>query len=188
MAQSQRAGALNHWVQVLSLEETADGWAWAVTRGTWANLTLGTGRNLFSAVGIGARDCTLVVRAQALELSQAMRWGQQHIFLTSILPGDDRGHLVLHGALVETAECLANVHEEDGGQRFPGVLTEKYVRYEQPDPYAVNRLTYVLVTPKAVVLQRGGLVTVNGVNYEVQTAHTLDQWKNEYEVFRTDDL
>ena len=68
------------------------------------------------------------------------------------------------------------------------MLTEKYVRYEQPDPYAVNRLTYVLVTPKAVVLQRGGLVTVNGVNYEVQTAHTLDQWKNEYEVFRTDDL
>ena len=55
-------------------------------------------------------------------------------------------------------------------------------------PYSTNAITYVLVTPKAIQLQRGGLVGVDGTNYEVQLAHVLDPWKNEYEIMRREDL
>ena len=78
--------------------------------------------------------------------------------------------------------------DQRGGIRFPGILTEKYMKWEQPEPYSVNRLAYVLVTPKPIQLQRGGLVGVSGINYEVQLAHTLDPYKNEYEIVRTEDL
>ena len=53
---------------------------------------------------------------------------------------------------------------------------------------AVNTLTYVLVTPKAAALEPGSLAEVDGVPYEVQVAHTLDRWKNEYEIVRVVDL
>ena len=68
------------------------------------------------------------------------------------------------------------------------MLTEKHLKWEQPEPYSINRITYVLVTPKAIRLQRGGLVGVDGTNYEVQLAHVLDPWKNEYEIMRREDL
>ena len=55
-------------------------------------------------------------------------------------------------------------------------------------PYSTNIITYVLVTPKAVTLQRGSVVSVNGTDYAVLLAHVLDPYKNEYEICRTEDL
>ena len=86
---------------------------------------------------------------------------------------------------MDLAQCRA---EAGNGAIFPAVLTEKHLKWEQPEPYSINRITYVLVTPKAVTLTRGKLVEVNGVNYEVQLAHVLDSYKNEYEIVRTEDL
>lgn len=188
MAKTETTGAMNRWMQVLRLEKTKTGWVWGEERGTWAGLSLGTEKNLFSRVGLGARNCTMHLRAQRLSLDQALKWGTQHIFLTSIQPGEDRGHLLVQGAFVELADCAASTPHSPDGETFPAVLTEKYLAHEQMNPYAVNRLTYVLVTPKVIVLQRGGIVAVNGIRYEVQVAHSLDPHKNEYEIFRTDEL
>lgn len=190
MRPSIDAGQLRERLQVLELARADQKtWTWKCVRMAPGHVELGTGNNLFSSVGIGARDCSLVLRAQPLTLDQALRWGDQHIFLTSIQPGIDRGHLAVRGALVDLVDCVADVHGPESGQlKFPAVLTEKYVRYGQPDPYATNQITYVLVTPAVVDLQRGGLVTVAGVNYVVQTAHVLDPHKREYEILRTDDL
>ncbi len=53
---------------------------------------------------------------------------------------------------------------------------------------ATNTLTYVLVTPKEIDLQAGGLVEINGVPYPIQTLHDLDPDKREYELVRKVDL
>lgn len=60
---------------------------------------------------------------------------------------------------------------------FPAVLTEKYLKHEQLEPYAINLITYVLVTPPSVELKRGGLVQVDGTAYEVQLGACAGQHK-----------
>lgn len=182
------AGRLDQPLEVLELLETSTGvWEWVAVRRAWAQVEQTAKTNLFSKVGVGARDAAVVLRQQPLTLYQALRWKGQHLFLTSITRRD-RNHLDVAAALVDLVECRADADEGEGGTRFPGVLTEKYAKWDQPEPYSVNQLTYVLVTPKGIALQRGGLTAVAGVNYEVQAAHTLDPYKNEYEIVRTEDL
>lgn len=176
------AGELRERLEVLALRETSPGvWSWEPVRRTWGKVTVDGKSNLFSSVGIGARNAALVARKQELSLRYGMRWRGQHLFLTQITELD-RTHLSLSAALVALADC------EMDGISFPGVLTEKYNKWSQPEPYSVSQITYVLVTPPEIRLQRGGLVAVNGRNYEVQAAHTLDPNKIEYEIFRTEDL
>lgn len=67
MADYIDAGKLNQPVQVLELRETAPGvWEWTPVRRTWASITFQSKTNLFSKVGIGARDAAVIVRRQAL--------------------------------------------------------------------------------------------------------------------------
>lgn len=187
MRPSIDAGKLRDTLQVLELREDPAGtWTWQEVRKARGQVELSTSRNLFSTVGIGARGAEIILRRQPLTLHNALLWGERHLFLTAILP-QGRLHLRVEAALAEPVECREGMDKE-GGVRFPGILTEKYMKWEQPEPYSVNRLAYVLVTPKTIQLQRGGLVGVSGVNYEVQLAHTLDPWKNEYEIVRTEDL
>ena len=182
------AGKLDQPLEVLELQETGPGvWEWATVRRAWAQVEQTTKTNLFSKVGVGARDAAIVLRRQSLTLHQALRWKGRHLFLTSITLRD-RGHLDVAAALVNPVDCRTEGEEGASGLQFPGILTEKYLKWEQPEPYSVNQLTYVLVTPKVIDLQLGGLVSVAGINYEVQVAHTLDEYKNEYEIFRKGDL
>ncbi|KGF56167.1 hypothetical protein HMPREF9460_01369, partial [Flavonifractor plautii 1_3_50AFAA] len=93
MADYIDAGKLNQPVQVLELRETAPGvWEWVPARRTWASITLQPKTNLFSKVGIGARNAAVIVRRQPLTLHHALRWGDTHLFLTSITPMG-RNHL-----------------------------------------------------------------------------------------------
>ena len=177
------AGRLNQPLEVLELRETATGvWEWVTLRRAWAQVEQTAKTNLFSKVGVGARDAAIVIRRQSLTLHQALRWKGRHLFLTSITHRD-RNYLDVAAALVDLVDCRS-----EDGVRFPGVITEKYAKWDQPEPYSINQMTYVLVTPKGIVLQRGGLVAVAGTNYEVQVAHILDPYKNEYEIVRTEDL
>lgn len=176
------AGELRERLEVLAFQETTPGvWSWEPVRRTWGKVTVDGKSNLFSAVGIGARNASLVVRKQELSLRYGMRWRGQHLFLTQITELD-RTHLSLSAALVELADS------EMDGVTFPGVLTEKYNKWSQTEPYSVNQITYVLVTPPEIRLDLGGIVRVNGLKYEVQVAHTLDPSKIEYEIVRTEDL
>ena len=81
------AGKLNQPVEILTIQESPAGtWSWQSTRPARAQVELTTRSNLFSQVGIGARGAELVLRRQALTLHQAILWGEQHLFLTAILP------------------------------------------------------------------------------------------------------
>ena len=81
MADYIDAGKLNKAAQVLELRETAPGvWEWTPVRRAWASITFQSKTNLFSKVGIGARDAAVIVRRQPLTLHHALRWGDTHLF------------------------------------------------------------------------------------------------------------
>lgn len=65
---------------------------------------------------------------------------------------------------------------------FPGFLTEKYLGFEQKEIHAETKTTYVLVTPKAIILQSGDVVQIADDFYTVKIIHILDEYKNEYEI------
>lgn len=181
------AGKLNKRLGVLALRETAEGWEWEETGKVWARVELTGKSNLFSRVGIGARDALITIRKRALSLHQALRWEGRHLFLTEITE-PEKGWMEVHAALVEPVECIANVHEGSGGPRFPGVLTERYVRHEQGEPMETNAICYVLVVPKPITFRLGGLIRVGETVFKVLALHPLDPLKNEYEIMRIDDL
>lgn len=198
------AGSLNERLERLELQQTEEHtWEWVSVGRLWGQVTVDGGKNLFSSVGIGARNVKLVIRSRRLTLHEALRWNGQHIFLTSITKRD-RMHLDLQGALVSVVTCKGlgyittvgagnrPVKQEKPEQTFPGVLTEKYVRYEIEDSYAKARRLLVLVTPKEIDLLEGDLVTVTdgpaAAVYNVQTRHVLDEFKNEYEIMYSRDI
>lgn len=184
---SKACGDLRERLQVLAVDTDAAGMRWLICRTVWGNVQPLKKETVFSRAGISAPGVQIVLRRQALQRTNALRWKGHHIFLTDIQPFGP-GHILATGALVELASCTVEADMPGGGWRFLAVLTEKYIRHEQLEPYAINTLTYVLVTPKEVELKRGTLVWVNKIPYEVQLAHVLDSTKNEYEIVRTEDL
>lgn len=192
------AGDLSERLELLELRETEAGtWEWVGIGRLWAQVEVDGGKNLFSSIGIGARNAKLVLRTRPLTLHQALRWKKQYLFLTSVTKLD-RLHLQVQAALVEPVACLATRTEDTVGEAgrptpsetmrvsFPGVLTEKYARYEREETHAEGETGYVLVTPKAIALNAGDLVTVQegpGKDvYHVTVCHVLDPYKNEYEI------
>ena len=115
MADYIDAGKLNKAAQVLELRETAPGvWEWTPVRRAWASITFQSKTNLFSKVGIGARDAAVIVRRQPLTLNHALRWGDTHLFLTSIVPMG-RNHL-------EVAKCVAKFLVKKFGRKICNVV------------------------------------------------------------------
>ena len=160
------AGDLSERLELLELKETQpDTWEWVSSGRLWAQIAVDGGKNLFSSVGIGTRNTKLVLRTRPLNLHQALRWKEQHLFLTGITKLD-RMHLAVSAALVETVACKAqrsrSAVDPDRNNRpvstqlpelsFPGVLTEKYVRY--------NRVLALLLTIPGV--ENFSALTING--------------------------
>lgn len=180
---------LKERIQVQRLLRCAESnaYAWSVVRNTWAAAEQDTRSNLFSSVGIGARGVTFTLRrSRTLTLHDAFLWRGQFCFLTSIVDGDP-GFQVVKAALCRPVDCVQDADREPQGCRFPGILTEKYVGHEQLDPHAEVTGDFVLVTPKAAVLEPGSWVTVGGRYFLVRVPHELDPYKNEYEIRRKED-
>ena len=75
------AGKLDQPLEVLELHETAAGvWEWVALRRAWAQVEQTAKTNLFSKVGVGARDAAIVLRRQSITLHNALRWRGQHCF------------------------------------------------------------------------------------------------------------
>ncbi|KGF56619.1 hypothetical protein HMPREF9460_00880 [Flavonifractor plautii 1_3_50AFAA] len=60
----------------------------------------------------------MIVRRQPLTLHHALRWGDTHLFLTSIVPMG-RNHLEVDAAVVETVACTAVRTEDTVGEKRP---------------------------------------------------------------------
>lgn len=191
-------GELNEQVEILELRQNSTEFAWIKVSTAWAKAETEKAqnrKNLFSSVGIGAKSIALRMWKQNLTLHNAVRCRGKFCFLTSI---DDADCLFyeITAALIEPTICaVTHVITEKNEMKnpvaiksemitFPAVLTEKYLGFEQKEPQAVTETTYVLVTPKAIELLISDLVDIAGKKYCVQVAHTLDEYKNEYEVYR----
>ena len=187
---------------MLELREAPGGWRWEETRKTWAGVEESSTRNLFSAIGLGARSVELLLRRQTLTLHNALCWRGQHLFLTEI--NTLGGWLEVKAAAVQVSDCVAQTYTQardpakgNRPQRvagpavvIPGVVTEKYIGYDREETHGEITRTMVLVTPKAVELDEGDVVTVAGSGagrYHVTAVHLLDTYKNEYEMTRRED-
>lgn len=184
-------GAMDQKVQVQQLvyDETANAYTWETLYSAWAAAKLDTKSNLFSSVGIGARGVTFTMWTNPkLTLLKAIRWKNQFCFITAIIPVGDGLHSTVQAAIVDPVTCRRDVDQGETGDLFPGILTEKYLGHEQRDPMAVNTTTLVLVVPKEITLDLGSLARCGTLIYEVQVAHELDEYKNEYEITRKADV
>ena len=181
------AGRLDKVVQVLELQETSHGiLEWVPVRTIYAAVEFSQKKNLFSTVGIGARDVSLVVWRRAISLHNAIQMGNDFLFLTGITDRN-RNQLNIKAALCSLVTCQADMDLEPHGIVFPGVLTEKYVGHDQPDFHSEVTTTYVLVTPKSVELRPGSWLVAGGKYYLVLTPHLLDPYRNEFEIRRKED-
>ena len=79
------------------------------------------------------------------------------------------------------------VDEQKPVLTFPGMLVEKYLRSNTETGHDEGEVTLVLVTPKQVQVDAGKLIEVQGKPYKVAVCHMLDEYKNEYEIIRTED-
>lgn len=175
--------------EVVRLHVTDGAVGWKLLRRIRLHAERMTRPVLFSANGLSAEGWRLTIRQQDIRITDAIRIGGDHLFLTKIEQTLERpGFLTVDAAKVRTVHCCAAVETSQPGPTFPAALTEKYIRHEQHMPEAVNLLCYVLVTPKCVDLTPGSLVDVDGEPYEVLLAHRLDEAKNEYEIYRKADL
>ena len=196
-------------IEVLRLQKTGEeppAYQWATAESRWAQGELTGKSNLFSQVGIGLRGAEFRLhRAGGITLFDAVRWRGEHYFLTGIQQ-EGPAEAVLTAALAQPIPCTAwrmggktpgaygQPKEYRRALEFPGILVEKWQGYRQGSPQGIVESTQVLVAPKAVELRVGDRVTTGagrtgpedngGPTYEVQIPHTLDPYKNEYELYR----
>lgn len=196
MAGQINPGEFNNKISVLKLKQSDNVFSWEQVSNLFAKVEQSSSNNLFSRVGIGAKSIKFTIRRKRdLTLHDAFCWRGKHCFLTDIVD-IDRMYYEVTAALIEPTLCSVErtsepildaynrpIYDENSHTiRFPACMTEKYIRQTQEQPMTTIESCYVLVTPKAIVLFTGEIVIINDAKYEVIVSHTLDEYKNEYEI------
>jgi len=194
-----KAGELQDEISILELKCSGGEYSWEVAEAAFAKAERLKGNNIFSSVGLGARSVKFTIRQCPLSLHNAIEWNGRHCFLTDII-SIDREYYEITAALIEPRTCTVSrktfdrdtlnrlVLSEESTLTFPAVLTEKYLGHTQGEPMATVEIRYVLVTPKVIALRPGEIVAVDSQPFNVLLAHTLDEYKNEYEITRKEDV
>lgn len=179
---------------ILSFRGSGDGknYFWIPSSRAWCKAEMKTQGNIFSKIGISAKTTIFTMYQRDITLENALRWKGQFCFITDIIP--DGIYLIVTAALVKPVLCTAKRIASTAGENnlveeteeptvnFPGVLTEKYLNFAKDEPHSANETTFVLVTPKQVKLKAGDIVETEERSYAVISGHTLDGYKNEYEI------
>ncbi len=188
-----QAGTFDTPAAVLHLDQQDDTYQWQESGCILVKAEPQSKTNLFSKVGLGQKSIRFTMRKRPLTLHDAIQWQGKHCFLTDIRE-IDRMYLEVTTALIDPISCIAfhTAQILDDLNRpafkniriasFPGFLTEKYLGFEQKEVHTETQTTYVLVTPKAIVLQSGDLVQIGDDFYTIKIIHVLDEYKNEYEI------
>lgn len=199
------ASALREKIEILTLTRDAEtgALAWTPERKRWAAVKLDSQRNLFSAVGVGARGVTVTIRPdRRLTLRDAIRWNGEFLHLTAISMGAERDRQEIRAAICHPEMLTAKPQDRTGrdarnrpvaipqaSYTFPGILTERYHRSEEDEVFRREMLERVLVTPKAVELRPGDLVQRGEEPpYTVLQRLDLEDYKTEYVIERRGDV
>lgn len=194
-------GEFNNKISVLALKQIENTFLWEQTSSPWAKTEQLSSNNLFSRIGLGAKSIKFTMRKRKdLSLHNAFRWKGKHCFLTDIVE-IDRMYYEVTAALIEPRSCSVRrtgkpglndlnrpVYGDSETLVFPACLTEKYMGYTQEAPMAIQETRYVLITPKSINLITGELVVIDEIPYTVVIPHTLDEYKNEYEIIAKGDV
>ncbi len=189
------AGELKDRISLMELKQVLNTYSWEQATLFWAKAEPLKENNIFSKVGLSTKSIKFKVRKNSsLSLHNAFRWKGKHCFLTNITETDPM-FLEITAALIEPYTCTVErtgqptldnlnrpVYGDSNALTFPGCLTEKYLGHVQGEPMTSVEARYVLVTPKTIILSTGELVTINNIPYTVLIPHTLDIYKNEYEI------
>lgn len=183
---------------VLSRDENGD-FSWTVQKALWTHLKETAKTNLFSKIGLGAKTAEFTLRkTNGITLHNAFLCGGRFYFLTDIQP-DGVVLLDITAACVrpvqwtlyrctQTQDVYAGSGEPERLFCFPAPCVEKYLKFSQETPMAQTEASFVLVTPKAIELRVSDLVESSLGSFAVRMCHTLDEFKNEYEVYRKVDV
>lgn len=176
-------------IEILSFFGENGVYGWQSIGSIWADVSFGSGRNNYSSAGIGAENIRISARNVPIGLDNAISINGKHCIITRIEPTERRGWVIIDAAQVRLADCVG-LCERSEAERvyFPAIITEKYIRHERVEPMSTNIISYVLITPKNIELEAGGLIKADGIMYEIQCCHMLGEHKNEYEAVRTIDL
>lgn len=196
------AGKLDKNADILECKRDDCGnWAWEPVRSIWTSVEIQSRTNIFSKIGIGARDALIVTWRQEISLSNALRLNGQFLFLTSITERG-RNQIELKAAVCDPVTLTAKPQDRTGRDSmnrptvikqasftFHGILTELYRRNEPDEIYRSTTLQRALVTPKPIILRPGDLVqAAEEEPYTVRQVMDLDPWKNEYVIERQEDV
>ena len=172
-------------IQILDYTLTAQGYKWQAGRSVWASTARASRRALFSTFGMSTTDTMDIVCHELLPLMQCVQIGDRKAFITeAVIESHQRFRMTAAFADVYACSYITNAGETVA---FEGLLTEKYTRYAEVNPYAVTDITCVLVTPKEVEIDHGKVIRIGDHDYHMTVRHLLDPYRNEYEVMRHDE-
>lgn len=194
-------GELNERITILELIKDGMTYSWKQNSTIWAKCERLNASNLFYKIGLGTRSIKFTIRKRkGLTLHNAFLWQGKHCFLTDVKEFE-QSYYEITAALVNPQNCSVEqtgdptlnelnrpVYGNSVNLVFPGCLVEKYIGHTQGAPMAFMKIRYVLVTPKSINLNIGELLTIDEVCYTVLIPHTLDEYKNEYEIKVKEDI
>jgi SPP1 family predicted phage head-tail adaptor len=206
-------GELTDRISVLAIKRDENTYAWEQTYNIWAKVEQLSG-NRFSKSGQVANSIKFTIRKNSsISLHNAFRWQGEHCLLTDIINISSMFQEV-RAVLIEPQICTAErtgapvlnelnrpIYNSIETLTFPGYLQEKYIghtheelmlikdmKYVPGEPMATTEKKYVLDTPKIVDLIAGEIVTIDDITHTVIMPHTLDEYKNEYEIMAKGDV
>ena len=193
-------GELRERAEILTLKETDGIYRWEKEKAVWCRYQETGKKNLFSKVGVGAAGAEILLREMPVDLTRAMRVRGQFLFLTDIrregtAPRGSKGQAAQGTPVTATvsrqrAGIGENGYPENTVETVaecPVCLTEKFLRSSDETAAVESTARLVAVAPKVLVCIPGDRMEIGGDTYRVEVCHTLEPYKNEYEIERVED-
>ncbi|MEG0839746.1 MAG: hypothetical protein RSF33_08100 [Hydrogenoanaerobacterium sp.] len=178
---------------------------WCEAKKLWASAEPQSKNTLPAKNGVSAAAVKFTVYKCELTVENAILWRGGHYAVTEI-KGVGKSYIEVTAARLAPFNCTALRTESAADElkrpikqlcklcSFPAYLLEKWQGYVQEKPMATTEEIFILVAPKAAELRAGDLVRLaRGAEqkeeaYTVRVCHTLEAYKNEYEIARKADV
>lgn len=193
-------GELRERAELLTLTQSGNAWGWTVEKRIWCKYAETGRKNLFSRVGVGQAGAEIIIREIPIDCGRALRVRGQHLFLTDMTrTGIAPVYLKVQAAQVSPVTATVSRQRAGIGENgypenrvetvaeCPVCLTEKYLRSNDETAAVESTVRLVAVAPKVLVCIPGDRMEIDGAVYRVEICHTLEPYKNEYEIERVED-
>jgi head-tail adaptor len=193
-------GMLNKRISIQKLISSKieyESFLWELESKLWAHKKVENRRCVFSKFGMSSDTTTVFTVRFNKNLNKNFSIVHENDFyiIVSIIDTEDKKQIqevTAAKVILKTCEIIRLVSEKGLLNRpkdelkkiyeFPCCLAEKYIRNIQENVQSIIDETYILITPKGINIDNGDLAVIDGVTYNILTSHTLDEFRNEYEI------